>query len=151
AVDTATYSITGGSADNSLAGFDHSDSSAYSTRALNSSTGTYSFVTTATASNAMQATDTPSVSFTLNVTDSGNLSDSKVLTINLVGANDTLTLAASITSSNLTDTAANDRLANALFPFTTPFRSAVDTATYSITGGSADNSLAGFDHSDSSA
>ena len=91
-VDTATYSITGGSLDNSHAGFDHSlDRPADGTLYLNSSSGAYSFVAAAGAIDALQAGDTPSTSFTLNVTDSGNLFDSKTLTIHLVGADDTPT------------------------------------------------------------
>src|SRR5207245_2843739 len=101
--DTATYSITGGSADTSHAGFDQSASSAYGTLYLNSSTGAYSFVANAGAINALQAGSTPDVVFTLKVTDSGGLTDSKTLTINLVGADDTPALTASVGTTAWTE------------------------------------------------
>src|SRR5206468_2850594 len=111
AVDTATYSINGQVADGSLAGYDVSTTSTYGTLHLNSSTGAYTFVAAATAIDALQTGDTPAVTFTLNVTDSGSLSDSKTLTIHLVGADDTPTLSATVTSATLTDTAAADTFA----------------------------------------
>src|SRR6185437_8008450 len=145
--DTATYSITGQTADISQAGFDQSLASTYGTLYLNSASGAYSFLANAGAINALQAGATPSVAFTLNVTDSGNLSDSKTLTINLVGADDTPTLTASVTSATLTDTAANDAFAAVTGTLSTADRDTGDTATYSITGQTADISQAGFDQS----
>src|SRR5205085_2658579 len=130
--DTATYSITGQAADNSQLGFDQSKASTYGTLYLNSSTGAYSFLANAGAINALQAGATPSVAFTLNVTDSGNLSDGKTLIINLVVADDPPSLPASVTSATLTDTAANDAFAAVTGTLSTADRDTGDTATYSI-------------------
>src|SRR5437899_2408270 len=52
----------------------------------------------------------------------------------------TPTLAASVTSATLTDTAANDSFADVTGTLTTTDRDAGDSATYSITAGSLDNS-----------
>src|SRR5207248_2145939 len=125
----------------------HSLASTYGTLYLNSSSGDRKCVAYANTINALQAGDTPAVSFTLNVTDSGSLSDSKTLTIHLVGADDTPSLSASVTSATLTDTAVNDSFADVTGTLSTTDRDTVDTATYSITGQVADNSHAGFDHS----
>ena len=85
--DTATYSVSGGVADNSLAGYDTSKASAYGTLYLNSASGAYEFVPNDTAIEALRTDD--SVAFTLTVTDSQGASDSETLTINIDGANDT--------------------------------------------------------------
>src|SRR4030095_3438444 len=100
------YSVSGGSADNSLLGYDTSSSNAYGKLYLNSSTGAYRFVPNDGAIEALK-TDT-SVAFTLTVTDGSGATDSETLTITLDRENDTPELTASLTAHTYTDTAADD-------------------------------------------
>jgi len=86
--DTATYSVTGGVADLSLAGYTHSKASAYGTLYLNQSTGAYQFVPNDAAIEGLNTGQNPSVAFSLVVTDSHGATDSETLTINLTGATD---------------------------------------------------------------
>ncbi len=103
AADTATYSITGQVADVSLARLRRLEiASAYGTLFLNSGTGAYTFVPDDTAIEALKTTAT--AGFTLTVTDASAASASQALTITLDGANDTPTLAASLTGGDLTPT-----------------------------------------------
>src|SRR5438105_3013176 len=118
----------------SHAGLDHSLASTYGTLYLNSSSGAYSFVAAAGAINARSEERRVGKGFTLNVTDSGSLSDSKTLTIHLVGADDTPSLSASVTSATLTDTAVNDSFADVTGTLSTTDRATVDPATYSTPG-----------------
>ncbi|MCH8616671.1 VCBS domain-containing protein [Sphingomonas sp. SM33] len=147
--DTAVYGITGGSPDNSLAGYNVSKTSAYGTLYLDSATGAYTFVPNDSAIEGLKA-DT-SVGFTLTVTDGSSASDSETLTINITGANDNPELTASLTSATYTDTAADDTFTAANGTLSSTDRDTGDTATYGITGGGADNSLAGYNVSKTSA
>src|SRR5207237_154148 len=141
--DSATYSITGGAADATLAGFDVSKTGTYGKLYLNSSTGAYQFVPNDTAIEGLKAN--ASEGFTLVVTDGSSATDSETLTISITGVNDTPELTASLTAHTYTDTAADDTFSAVSGTLSTLDRDAGDSATYSITGGAADATLAGFD------
>src|SRR5262249_51979594 len=55
---TLTYGIVGGTADTSLSGYDQSLTGTYGTLFINTATGAYTFVPSATAINALPATTT---------------------------------------------------------------------------------------------
>src|SRR5438067_595888 len=59
------------------------------------------------------------------------MTDSKTLTINLVGADENPTLSASVTSATLTDTAANDAFAAVTGTLSTADRDTGDISPYS--------------------
>ncbi|MFV3077980.1 beta strand repeat-containing protein, partial [Niveispirillum fermenti] len=88
-LDTLTYGITGGSAATFTRGsitYDLSIAGNYGTLYLKSSSGEYVYVPDSSAINALSAVATDS--FTLTASD-GTDSDSRTLTVNLTGVNDT--------------------------------------------------------------
>ena len=141
AADTLVYSINGESADNGLAGYDVARAGTYGKLYLNSGTGAYAYVPDDSAIEALKSS--ASESFTLAVTD-GNTSASQTLTASINGAEDTPSLA-TLSGFTFTDTSANDSFSNATGTATGSERDSGDTLAYSITGGSADNGLAGYD------
>ena len=141
AADTLVYSISGGSADGGLAGYDVARAGTYGKLYLNSGTGAYAYVPDDSAIEALKSST--SESFTLAVTD-GNTSASQTLTASINGAEDTPSLA-TLSGFTFTDTSANDSFSNATGTATGSERDSGDTLAYSITGGSADTSLAGYD------
>ena len=139
--DTLTYAISGGAANNGLAGYDVARSGSYGTLYLNSSTGAYAYVPN---DSAIEGTKTSvSDSFTLSVSD-GTASATQTLTTSISGADDAPSLAA-LSGFSFNDTAADDSFSNATGGATGTERDSADTLVYSITGGSADNGLAGYD------
>jgi VCBS repeat-containing protein len=146
--ETATYGVIGGASDNSLAGYDTSKASAFGTLYVDSASGNYTFVPNDAAIEGLKTDAT--LFFSLTVTDGSGATDSKTLTINLDGANDTPDLGA-VTDASYNDTAADDSFANITGTLTSTDRDSSDTATYSVAGQVLDNSQLGFDHSASSA
>ena len=73
--------------------------------------GSYSYLVNAAAVNALQAGSNPSDSFTVTVTDSKGATDSRSISINLVGADDTPVASGTYTHT-VSDTAALDSFAN---------------------------------------
>ena len=141
AADTLVYSISGGSADNGLAGYDVARAGTYGKLYLNSASGAYAYVPDDSAIEALKSST--SESFTLAVTD-GNTSASQTLTASINGVEDTPSLA-TLSGFTFTDTSANDSFSNATGTAAGSERDSGDTLAYSITGGSADNGLAGYD------
>ena len=141
AADTLVYSISGGSADNGLAGYDVARAGTYGKLYLNSGSGAYAYVPDDSAIEALKSST--SESFTLAVTD-GNTSASQTLTASINGVEDTPSLA-TLSGFTFTDTSANDSFSNATGTAAGSERDSGDTLAYSITGGSADNGLAGYD------
>ena len=141
AADTLVYSISGGSADSGLAGYDVARTGSYGKLYLNSGTGAYAYVPDDSAIEALKSST--SESFTLAVTD-GNTSASQTLTASINGAEDTPSLA-TLSGFTFTDTSANDNFSNATGTATGSDRDSGETLAYSITGGSADSGLAGYD------
>ena len=86
---TLTYGIAGGTADNSLGGYNQSLTDAYGTLYLSSTTGAYTFIPNDTAINALTAPT--AANFTLTVSD-GTSSVQETITFALDGANDAPTL-----------------------------------------------------------
>ena len=139
--DVLTYSISGGSANNGLAGYDLARSGSYGTLYLNSSTGVYAYVPN---DNAIEGTKTSvSDSFTLAVSD-GSASVTQTLTASISGANDAPSLAA-LSGFSFNDSAADDSFSNATGTAVGSDRDSGETLTYAITGGSASNALSGYD------
>src|SRR5436305_181980 len=135
--DTATYSITGQAARSEERRVGKESRSTYGTHYLNNSTGAYSCLANAGAINATQAGATPSVAFTLNVTDSGNLSVFTTRRRHTICGRDWSSDVCSSDLATLTDTAANDAFAAVTGTLSTADRDTGDTATYSITGQAA--------------
>ncbi len=136
--DTAAYSVNGGVADDSRAGFDTSSSSAYGTLYLDSATGAYEFVPNEGAIEALKSDD--SVSFTLTVTDSQGASDSETLTITLDGANDKPDAPSTNSVSMDEDNPSSSTLIGA------GDRDAGDVLTYSVkVGGEPEHGSVSFD------
>ena len=101
--DSATYSIIGPQVvDNSLAGFDRSQTNTYGTLYLNSTSGAYRFVPNDAAIEGL--TSTTSTSFQLSVTDASTGTDTKTLAITLNGANDLPTIGGTASGSVTEDT-----------------------------------------------
>ncbi|MFZ1885892.1 MAG: VCBS domain-containing protein, partial [Rhodoplanes sp.] len=86
---TLTYGIAGGTADNSLGGYNQSLTDAYGTLYLSSTTGAYTFIPNDTAINALTAPR--AANFTLTVSN-GTVSAQETITFALNGANDAPTL-----------------------------------------------------------
>ena len=86
---TLTFGIAGGTADNSLGGYNQSLTDAYGALYLNSTTGAYTFIPNDTAINALTAPT--AANFTLTVSD-GTVSAQETVTFALNGANDAPTL-----------------------------------------------------------
>ena len=82
--DVLSYGIQGVAPVDGIA----SQASAYGVLAVDTATGGYTFTPDAAAVNALPAGSSASARFTVTVSD-GALSDSKTLTVNLAGANDT--------------------------------------------------------------
>ncbi len=141
--DSATYSVTGGSAGTPISGFDIARSTDYGTLYLNSATGAYSFVPNDGAIEGLKTAATQS--FTFTVTDGSGATDTKTLTITLDGANDTPVLTASVTAHTFTDTAADDSFSAVTGTLSRDDRDSGDSATYSVSGGSAGTPISGFD------
>ena len=83
---TLTYGIVGGSADNSLTGYNVSLTGTYGTLYVNSTSGEYIFVPNDTAIKALSATTTTQ-NFTFTVSD-GSLSAAQDIVVTINGAND---------------------------------------------------------------
>ena len=132
--DTKTFSIAGGGADLSEAGFDISKSSAYGSLYVNSATGAYKFVVNDAAVEGLVLDD--QISFGITVVDGGATSDTKTLTIDIDGANDNPDLgpAGPITQN---DTPADDTFPDFTGTLTATDRDTGDSSTFSITGGAA--------------
>ena len=143
AADTLVYSITGGSADNGLSGYDISQTGTYGTLYLNSSNGNYAFVPNDSAIEGVKAN--VDEDFTVAVTD-GTTSVSQTLTASIAGADDSLSVAA-LTGITVTDTSADDNFSATSSSVSATERDTADTLNYAISGGSADNSESGFTHS----
>ena len=139
--DVLTYSISGGSSNFSLAGYDLARSSSYGTLYLNSSTGAYAYVPN---DSAIEGTKTSvSDSFTLAVSD-GSASATQTLTASINGAEDTPSLA-TLSGFTFTDTSANDSFSNVTGTALGSDLDSGETLTYAITGGSASNAHSGYD------
>ncbi len=141
--DSATYSVTGGSAGTPISGFDIARSTDYGTLYLNSATGAYTFIPNDGAIEGLKTAATQS--FTFTVTDGSGATDTKTLTITLDGANDTPVLTASVTAHTFTDTAADDSFSAVTGTLSREDRDSGDSATYSVSGGSAGTPISGFD------
>ena len=139
--DTLVYSISGGSSDTGLAGYNVSLTGTYGTLYLNSGSGAYAYVPNDSAIEGLKTS--ASESFTLAVTD-GNTSASQTLTASIGGAEDTPSLA-TLSGFTFTDSSADDTFSNATGTASGSDRDSGDTLAYSITGGSADSSLSGYD------
>ena len=145
---TLTYGILGGATggNTALGGvtYDVSETGAYGTLYLRSTTGAYTFVPNSGAINALTTTATEN--FVLTVSD-GTLTSQEPFTVTLNGVNDVPTLAA-VTGPTSTDTPVLDH-----FTAVTGTLSATDvdlpaqTLTYGIVGGTADLSLNGYNQS----
>ena len=141
--DTLTYSISGGSADTSVSGFTHSRTGSYGTLYIDSGSGAYRYVPNDSAIEGLKTN--ASEDFTLSVSD-GTASASQTLTASFTGADDTLTMA-TLAAVPLTDTAGDDSFSTVTGTVVATERDTADTATYAISGGSADTSVSGFTHS----
>jgi len=80
---TVSYSLVGGTTSGGLS----SQTSAYGTLVLNTSTGAYTFNPLANAINALPAGSNPSAGFTVRISD-GSLTTDQSFTVNITGAND---------------------------------------------------------------
>ncbi|MFV3304436.1 VCBS domain-containing protein [Pseudomonas sp. NY15181] len=134
--DSATYAINGagvatGSFDVNGHTYQQKLVGSFGTLYLDTS-GAYEYVPNDGAIEALK-TNT-SEGFTLKVTDGSNATDTKTLTINLTGANDTPELSASLTARTYTDTASDDTFGSATGNLSTVDRDAGDSATYAING-----------------
>ncbi|MGQ0656312.1 MAG: VCBS domain-containing protein, partial [Betaproteobacteria bacterium] len=105
----------------------------YGTLTVNAD-GTYSYAINAMAVNALQAGQTPSDTFTVTVTDAGGLSDTRTITINVAGANDT-PVATGTYTHRVADTGALNTFANLTGTLAATDRDTGDTLAWS--GGAA--------------
>jgi len=133
-----TYSVAGGEADDSRAGFTHSVEGEYGTLYYNSATGAYEYV--ANNADSLAQGEKASENFQVTVTDEHGASDSKGLDVNLTGTNNAPVLDA-IAGAEVAEGAS----VSGQFHGTDVDHGAV--LTYSVDGGSADGSRAGFTHS----
>ena len=92
--------------------------------------GSYSYAVNADAVNALQAGSNPSDSFTVTVTDSKGATDSRSISINLLGADDTPVATGTYTHT-VSDTAALDSFANLTGTLTATDRDSADTLVWS--------------------
>ncbi|HSG60871.1 MAG TPA: VCBS domain-containing protein, partial [Pseudomonadales bacterium] len=116
----------------------------YGTLYLNSQTGAYVFAPDNQAINGL--TSNAEERFTLSVSDDSESVD-QTLVINLVAANDTPDIIASVASTTYVETAADDNFIVTTGSLTGSDRDDNATAEYSIDGGSSDSSRDGFDQS----
>jgi VCBS repeat-containing protein len=98
----ATFMVAGGGNDTMMGGYDKSVTSSYGKLYLNSSTGAYLFDPNDAAINALTDDSNPEVNFAITATSAGFV-DTKNLTVNLTGADDTPTMASPVTI-NIADT-----------------------------------------------
>ncbi|WBY03784.1 DUF4347 domain-containing protein [Ramlibacter tataouinensis] len=131
----ALYGITGDSAAGAgaPAGMDRQKIGTYGTLYLNSATGAYSFVPDSAAINAVQAGQTPSESFTFTVSDLSGGSDTRTLTVNIVGANDSPILASASTEVSYTEDGAATPV-NTVITVSDADNATLVSATISISG-----------------
>ncbi|HSG62399.1 MAG TPA: VCBS domain-containing protein, partial [Pseudomonadales bacterium] len=125
-------------------GFDKAVDGSYGTLYLNSQTGAYVFAPDNQAINAL--TDNTEERFTFSVSDDSESVD-QTLVINLVAANDTPDIIASVASTSYVETAADDNFIVTTGSLTGSDRDDNATAEYGIEGGSSDSSRDGFDQS----
>ena len=85
---TQTYGLTGGALSSALAGYNWAKAGLYGNLYLNSASGAYLFVPNSASINALPEGTNPTDSFTLTVSDGAGGADSRVLSLNLDGAND---------------------------------------------------------------
>ncbi|WP_341915092.1 tandem-95 repeat protein [Polaromonas sp. YR568] len=122
--DTKTWSIGGGTV----------QVGSYGTLTLNATTGVYTYVVNAAAVDALPAGSNPTDVFTATVTDAAGAISMQTLTVNLTGANDTVTLTAP-TAISFTDTAVDNTFTVASGTLVAADRDSGQTLTYGITGG----------------
>jgi VCBS repeat-containing protein len=99
--DTLSYHITGESVDGSQSGFDHSVVGLYGTLYINSATGAYEYIPNDAAIEGLKTSASETFTFTAN--DGTLNSNSRVLTINVTGVNDTPDLFASSPTATLVE------------------------------------------------
>ena len=143
--DSASYAITGGSADMSRNGYDLQRVGSYGTLYLSSSTGAYEYVPNDAAINALTAN--ASESFTLTVTDGSNASASRVLSVNVQASNDAPELTASPSSTSFIDQPGDDLFVpvNGQLVGSDPDTGA--SLSFGLQGATANTSISGFDKS----
>ncbi|MDM9647861.1 VCBS domain-containing protein [Rhizobium sp. S163] len=132
--DTATYGISGAGVTTGHYlndAFDVAKVGTYGTLYVNSATGAYSFVPNDSAIEGLKTK--AAETFDLTVTDGSNSTDSKTLTVNVLGSNDTPEL--SPVSLSFTDTAADDRFALVKGSLVSTDRDTGDSTTYSVDHG----------------
>ncbi len=140
---TLTYGIAGGTADNSLGGYNQSLTDAYGTLYLSSTTGAYTFVPNDTAINAL--TTPTAANFTLTVSN-GTVSAQETITFALNGANDAPTLQPVTGPTYPDDVESNGALAasNPFAPVTgTLIGADVDLPAQTLTYGIVDGTTGG--------
>jgi T1SS-143 domain-containing protein len=138
--DSKTYGVAGGLTDSYVVGpdtYDVARAGTYGTLYVNSVTGAYIFVPKDSAIEGL--TSVAQETFTLTVTDTGGATGSRNFTVDLTGANDTPTLTATPAGKTYTDTSADDTFTAATGVLSTSDRDTVDSATYSLVDGVADN------------
>ena len=107
--ETHTYGVNGvAPASPTLPGYDVAAAGLYGTVFLNSTTGAYTFVPDNAAINALPVGVNRADTFTLSVSDGLGGTQSKLLTINLTGANDAPAQTVSLTAASYVDTALKD-------------------------------------------
>ncbi|MFS2155213.1 VCBS domain-containing protein [Rhizobium sp. Rhizsp42] len=111
--------------------FDVAKVGTYGTLYVNSATGAYSFVPNDTAIEGLKTK--AAETFNVTVTDGSNATDTKTLTVNVLGSNDTPEL--SPVSLSFTDTAADDRFTLVKGSFVSTDRDIGDSTTYSVDHG----------------
>src|SRR5262249_27622250 len=126
---TLTYGIVGGTADNSLNGYNVSLTGTYGKLYVNSASGAYTFVPNDAAINALTAPTTESFTFTVS---DGSLSAQQTFTVTLNGVNDPPSTP--IDSNAATNTVAEDAAVGTLVGITASSTD-VDggTVTFSLT------------------
>ena len=102
--DALSYSVTDMTADTSQSGYTHAVSGDYGALYINSASGAYTYIPDDAAIEGLKTSDADT--FTLTASD-GTASASELLTANIVGANDTPTLAA-LAGISFTDTSGDD-------------------------------------------
>ncbi|HYD76783.1 DUF4347 domain-containing protein, partial [Ramlibacter sp.] len=132
----AIYGIAGGvpAGAGAPTGMDVERVGTYGTLYLNSATGAYSFVPNDAAINAVQAGANPSENFSFTVSDGAGGSDSRTLTVNVVGANDSPIVASDATTATYVEDAAGVAV-NTVITLSDADNANLSGATVSITGG----------------
>ncbi|HSG62688.1 MAG TPA: VCBS domain-containing protein, partial [Pseudomonadales bacterium] len=141
--DSQHFSMAGQFATTLRSGFDLASEGSFGTVYLNSQTGAYHFEPNNSAINGLQNDTTET--FTFTVTDGSASTATRALLINLVAANDTPDISASLSSTTYIETTLDDTFAPVSGTLSGSDRDVGATALYSITGGVASNALAGFD------